>query len=151
MEGILWTLAPAIDYGVALVRVVGRFRLHAGHFVERHGLIIIIALGESIVAVGVGAVGLELRVGAVLAAVPGVVLAAGLWWAYFDYVALAAERRQIGAQRRERAALARDSYSYLHLPIVAGIVLVAQGLETPPCTGGGADINPIPDSVCIRI
>jgi low temperature requirement protein LtrA len=57
------------------------------------------------------------------------VLAAGLWWAYFDYVALAAERRLISAQGQERATLARDSYSYLHLPMVAGIVLVALGVK----------------------
>ncbi|MDQ3863340.1 MAG: low temperature requirement protein A, partial [Actinomycetota bacterium] len=94
-----------------------------------HGLIIIIALGESIVAIGVGAAGLELTAGVVLAAVLGVVLAAGLWWAYFDRVALAAERRLVGARGRERAALARDSYSYLHLPMVAGIVLVALGVK----------------------
>jgi low temperature requirement protein LtrA len=128
-QGVLWALALAIDYGVALVRGVGGFSVHAGHFVERHGLIIIIALGESIVAIGVGAAGLELKVGVVLAAVLGVVLAAGLWWAYFDQVALAAERRLIRAQGHERAALARDSYSYLHLPMVAGIVLVALGIK----------------------
>jgi low temperature requirement protein LtrA len=103
--------------------------VHAGHFVERHGLIIIIALGESIVAIDVGAAGLELGAGVVLAAVLGMVLAAGLWWAYFDYVALAAERRLISAQGQERATLARDSYSYLHLPMVAGIVLVALGVK----------------------
>ena len=128
-QGALWAFALAIDYGVALLRGVSGFRVHAGHFVERHGLIIIIALGESIVAIGVGAAGLELGVGVVLAAILGVVLAAGLWWAYFDYVALAAERRLIRAQGHERATLARDSYSYLHLPMVAGIVLVALGIK----------------------
>jgi low temperature requirement protein LtrA len=128
-QGVLWSLALAIDYGVALLRGVAGFRVHAGHFVERHGLIIIIALGESIVAIGVGAAGLELGAGVVLAAILGMVLAAGLWWAYFDYVALAAERRLIRAQGHERATLARDSYSYLHLPMVAGIVLVALGVK----------------------
>jgi low temperature requirement protein LtrA len=128
-QGVLWAFALAIDYGVALLRGVAGFRLHAGHFVERHGLIIIIALGESIVAIGVGAAGLEPGVGVVLAAVLGVVLAAGLWWAYFDYVALAAEGRLIRAPRHERATMARDSYSYLHLPMVAGIVLVALGIK----------------------
>jgi low temperature requirement protein LtrA len=128
-QGVLWALALAIDYGVALLRGVSGFRVHAGHFVERHGLIIIIALGESIVAIGVGAAGLELGTGVVLATILGMVLAAGLWWAYFDYVALAAERRLIRAQGHERATLARDSYSYLHLPMVAGIVLVALGVK----------------------
>jgi low temperature requirement protein LtrA len=128
-QGVLWALALAIDYGVALLRGVAGFRVHAGHFVERHGLIVIIALGESIVAIGVGAAGLELGAGVILAAVLGMVLAAGLWWAYFDYVALAAERRLIRAQGHERATLARDSYSYLHLPMVTGIVLVALGVK----------------------
>ena len=128
-QGVLWSLALAIDYGVALLRGVAGFRVHAGHFVERHGLIIIIALGESIVAIGVGAAGLELGAGVVLAAILGMILAAALWWAYFDYVALAAERRLIRAQGHERATLARDSYSYLHLPMVAGIVLVALGVK----------------------
>ena len=128
-QGVLWALALAIDYGVAVLRGVAGFRVHAGHFVERHGLIIIIALGESIVAIGVGAAGLELGAGVVLAAVLGMILAAGLWWTYFDYVALVAERRLISAQGHERATLARDSYSYLHLPMVAGIVLVALGVK----------------------
>ncbi len=128
-QGVLWALALAIDYGVALLRGVAGFRVHAGHFVERHGLIIIIALGESIVAIGVGAAGLELGAGVVLAAALGMILAAGLWWAYFDYVALAAERRLIRSQGHERATLARDSYSYLHLPMVTGIVLVALGVK----------------------
>ena len=84
---------------------VAGFQVHAGHFVERHGLIIIIALGESIVAIGVGAAGFELGVGVVLAALLGVALAAGSWWAYFDYVARVAQRRLIRAQGHDRAAL----------------------------------------------
>jgi low temperature requirement protein LtrA len=129
LQAVLWAFALAIDYGVPLVRGVGGFSVHAGHFVERHGLIIIIALGESIVAIGVGAAGLGLTAGVIVAAVLGVVLAAGLWWAYFDRVALAAERRLVEARGNERARLARDSYSYLHLTMVAGIVLVALGTK----------------------
>jgi low temperature requirement protein LtrA len=128
-QGALWAFALAIDYGVALLRGVAGFSVHAGHFAERHSLIIIIALGESIIAIGIGAAELELGVGVILAAILGIILAAGLWWAYFDHVALAAERRLIRAQGRERATLARDSYSYLHLPMVAGIVLVALGIK----------------------
>ena len=105
------------------------WKLAPGHFAERHGLIIIIALGESIVAIGVGAeVGLD--TGEVVAAVLGVGVAAALWWLYFDVVALVAERRLINAaEGRERNEIARDSYSYLHLPMVAGIVLLALGLK----------------------
>ena len=128
-QGALWAVALAIDFGVALIRGVSGFRVHAGHFVERHGLVIIIALGESIVAIGVGASGLALRAEVVLAAVLGIALAAALWWAYFDLVMLAAERRLSRAKGEERARLAHDSYSYLHLPMVAGIVLGALGIK----------------------
>ena len=128
-QGALWAVALAVDYGTPLVRGVSGLRVHAGHFVERHGLFVIIALGESIVAEGLGAAGLELGAGLVLAALFGIVVAAALWWTYFDLVALAAERRLARARGNERAALARDSYSYLHLPMVAGIVLVALGLK----------------------
>jgi hypothetical protein len=69
VQGALWAVALAIDYGVAFVRGVSGFRVHAGHFVERHGLIIIIALGESIVAIGVGASGLALGPGVIVAVV----------------------------------------------------------------------------------
>ncbi|MGI8859066.1 MAG: low temperature requirement protein A [Rubrobacteraceae bacterium] len=96
---------------------------------ERHGRIIIIALGESIVAIGVGAAGLGLGPGVILASCFGIALAASLWWAYFDYVVLAAERRLSGAPIHERARLARDSYSYLYLPMAAGIVFVALGVK----------------------
>jgi low temperature requirement protein LtrA len=128
-QAALWVFALVIDYGVAFVGGVSGFRVHAGHFVERHGLIIIIALGESIVAVGVGVSGLAIGAGVIVAAVLGVALAAGLWWAYFDLVMLAAERRLSRAKGEERARLARDSYSYLHLPMVAGIIFVALGVK----------------------
>jgi low temperature requirement protein LtrA len=128
-QGALWVIALAIDYGAAFVGGVSGFRVHAGHFVERHGLVIIIALGESIVAIGVGTSGLEIGAGVVLAAVLGVALAAALWWAYFDLVMLVAERRLSAAKGEERARLARDSYSYLHLPMVAGIIFVALGIK----------------------
>src|SRR3712207_3436504 len=128
-QGTLWAAALAIDVGVSFVRGVSGFRVHAEHFVERYGLIVIIALGESIVAIGVGASGLAIGVGVVVAAVLGITLAAALWWAYFDLVMLVAGRRLSAAKGEERARLARDSYSYLHLPMVAGIVLVALGIK----------------------
>jgi low temperature requirement protein LtrA len=128
-QGVLWAVALAIDYGVAAVRGVSGFRVHAGHFVERYGFIIIIALGESIVAIGVGASGLALRAGVVVGAVLGVALAAALWWTYFDLVMLFAERRLSAVKGEEQARLARDSYSYLQMLMVAGIIFVALGLK----------------------
>ena len=128
-QGALWAAAIAVDLAVSFVRGVSGFGVHADHFVERHGLIVIIALGESIVAVGVGASGLEIGTGIVIATVLGVALAAALWWAYFDLVMLVAGRRLSAAKGAERARLARDSYSYLHLPMVAGIIFVALGIK----------------------
>jgi low temperature requirement protein LtrA len=128
-QGVFWAAAIGIDLGVSLVRGVSGFRVHAGHFVERFGLIIIIALGESIVSIGVGASGLALGTGVVVAAVLGVALAAALWWVYFDLVMLVAERRLSAAKGAERARLARDAYPYLHLPMVVGIIFVALGIK----------------------
>ena len=128
-QGALWAVALAIDLGVSFVRGVSGFRVNAEHFVERYGLIVIIALGESIVAIGVGASGLTIGAGVVVAAVLGIALAAALWWAYFDLDMLVAGQRLFAAKGEERARLARDAYSYLHLPMVAGIVLVALGIK----------------------
>ena len=105
------------------------WKLVPGHFAERHGLIVIIALGESIVAIGVGAAG-ALTFGIGTAAVLGVALAAAMWWIYFDIVALVSGRRLGDAEPgRVQNEMARDSYSYMHLLMVAGIVLVALGLK----------------------
>jgi low temperature requirement protein LtrA len=89
---------------------------------------VIVALGESIVAIGAGA-GFDLETGEVIAAVLAIVAVAALWWAYFDIVALVAEKRLVEAAPGEQAPLARDSYSYLHFPMIAGIVLLAVGLK----------------------
>ncbi|HSK54387.1 MAG TPA: low temperature requirement protein A [Jiangellales bacterium] len=129
-QGSMWALAVAIDLGGPALFGVAGWRLVPAHFAERHGLVIILALGESIVVLGIGA-GLGLDGPVIVAVILGVALASALWWIYFDVVALITERRLTrAAPGRERNALARDSYSYLHLPMVAGIVLVAYGLES---------------------
>jgi len=128
-QGGLWALALLLDMlGPYLFGSEG-WKLVPGHFAERHGLIVIIALGESIVAIGVGAeVGVD--AGVVAAAVFGIVVAAALWWLYFDVVALVAARRlEHAAPGRERNEIARDSFSFLHLPMIAGIVLLALGFK----------------------
>lgn len=130
LQGGLWALAIVIDFGGPALFGLEGWKLSPAHFAERHGLVIIIALGESIVAIGVGAEELQLDTGLILAAAIGISIAAAQWWQYFDIVALVAERRLTrAAPGRERNAIARDSYSYLHLPMVAGIVLVALGLK----------------------
>jgi low temperature requirement protein LtrA len=128
-QALCWIGALAIDYGGLMVRGVEGWRVAAKHFSERHGLIIIIALGESIVALGVGAGGLELDAGLIAAALLGIAIASAMWWAYFDFVALVAERRLRTAPRDEQVRIARDSFTYLHLPMVAGIVVFALGVK----------------------
>ncbi len=128
-QGALWALALLLDMGGPYIFGSRGWKLVPGHFAERHGLIVIIALGESIVAIGVGAAG-ALTLGIGTAAVLGVALAAGLWWVYFDIVAIVSGRRLVEAEPGQvQNEMARDSYSYMHLPMIAGIVLVALGLK----------------------
>ncbi len=128
-QGGLWALAVTLDMLGPYVFGSEGWVIEPEHFAERHGLILIIALGESIVAIGLGAeAGVD--AGVVAGAVLGVALAAALWWLYFDVVALVAARRlERAAAGKERNEIARDSYSYLHFPMVAGIVLIALGLK----------------------
>ncbi|MGH2960958.1 MAG: low temperature requirement protein A [Solirubrobacterales bacterium] len=128
-QALIWCLALAIDYGGPSVFGVSGYQVSPGHFAERYGLVLIIALGESIVAIGVGAAGIPLDAAVVAAALAGIVIAGSLWWAYFDVAAVLAERRLRAAAGDARARLARDSYSYLHLPMIAGIVLLALGVK----------------------
>jgi low temperature requirement protein LtrA len=125
----LWIVALALDMAGPFFFGAQGWQLVPRHFAERHGLIVIIALGESIVAIGVGA-GVELTFDVIVGAVIAVILAAGLWWAYFDVASLMAARRLAemppGRQQNE---LARDAYSYLHFPMIAGVVLAAFGIK----------------------
>jgi low temperature requirement protein LtrA len=128
-QAAVWSLALLLDVAEPFFFGSTGWRLVPRHFAERHGLIVIIALGESIVAIGVGAEA-HLSAGIAAAAALGIALASALWWIYFDVVALVSARRLVRApEGRERNELARDSYSYLHFPMVAGIVLVAVALE----------------------
>jgi low temperature requirement protein LtrA len=130
LQGGIWAVALTLDVAGPYFFGAEGWKLVPGHFAERHGLIVLIALGESIVAVGAGAQH-HIGAGQVTAAVLGVVIAGALWWMYFDVVALVAERRlSSAAPGRERNEIARDSFSFLHLPMIAGIVLFALGLKT---------------------
>jgi low temperature requirement protein LtrA len=142
-QGIVWLVALAVDYSGPLFGGGRGWRVFPAHFAERHGLIVIIALGESIVAIGIGAAGIDLGGRVVLAAILGVVVSAALWWSYFDVVAIVAERKMTEAKGVARSRIARDSYSYLHLPMVAGIILLALGVKK---TIGHVDepLEPVP-------
>jgi low temperature requirement protein LtrA len=127
-EGV-WLAALVLDMAGPYLFGSEGWKLVPGHFAERHGLIVLIALGESIVAIGVGS-SAGVTAGVVAAAVLGMAVAGILWWLYFDVVALVAKRRlSNAAPGRERNEIARDSFSYLHFPMVAGIVLLALGLK----------------------
>ena len=128
-RALCWIGALLIDYGGLMVGSTEGWRVEPRHFAERHGLIIIIALGESIVALGAGA-SLGVSPGVLVAVALGLAVAACLWWAYFDVVSTVAERKLREAGPQARARIARDSYSYLHLPMVAGIVIFAFGAKT---------------------
>jgi low temperature requirement protein LtrA len=129
-QELAWVVVLVLDYVTGGLRGIGGWRLSPGHFVERHGLIVIIALGESIVAIGVGAEGSDLGAGELAAAALGVIAAGALWWTYFDRIADIGEHAlEARAAGRERNTLARDSFSYLHLAMVGGIVLFALGMK----------------------
>jgi low temperature requirement protein LtrA len=127
-RALCWVGALAIDYGGLFLSGTSGWRVAPSHFAERHRLIVIIALGESIVALGAAsslALGADVITGALL----GIAVAACLWWAYFDVVATVAERRLRAAPPDEQARMARDSFTYLHLPMIAGIVVFAFGVK----------------------
>jgi low temperature requirement protein LtrA len=125
----LWVIALAILYAGALIGRGQGWRISPAHFAERYGLIVIVALGESIVAIGVGTAGVSLSPSVVSAVVLGIVVIAALWWAYFDVIAVLGQRQLSETSGATRARLARDQYSYLHMPMIAGIVLFALGLK----------------------
>jgi low temperature requirement protein LtrA len=128
-QAAVWAAALVLDLLGALVGGGRGWHLSAGHFAERHALVVIIALGEGIVALGLGAPR-ELDAGVIAAGLLGLSIACALWWAYFDVVAIVAERKlQELAGTNAQLRMARDSYSYLHLPMVAGIVLFAVGVK----------------------
>ena len=118
-----------IAYAAPYEAGVDGWSVEPAHFSERYGLIIIIALGESMVSIGIGAaeerIGWQLVIGVVL----GVFILAAMWWMYFDVVSKVAEQRLSQVSGPERNAMARDSYTYLHLPMVIGIVFLALGLK----------------------
>ena len=146
-RALCWLAALAIDYGGLAVRGTEGWRVEPAHFAERHAGIIIIALGESIISVGAGAGQLELGARVIVAALLGTTAAAALWWAYFDVVALAGERRMRALPFAAQTRIARDSYTYLHLPMVAGIVLFALGVkESLP-----ADAHRLPEVVAVAL
>ena len=122
LGGILHWITPYLIHQSA-------FTIRAGHFVERHGLILLIALGESVVAVGIGLGAIELPAGRIVAALLGLALTAALWWLYFSGDDERAEAALDAAQGEHKPWLALNAFGYAFVPILGGIVLVAAGLK----------------------
>ena len=129
----LWAAALAIDYAgpawLTRERLRGLQRVAVAHFADRYGDFVIICLGESIVSVGVGVADTkhQLSVALVATATLGLLIALAMWWTYFDSVAGAARERLRG--HGDPVLAAADSYSYLHLLIVAGVIIYAGGIR----------------------
>ncbi|HEX6419118.1 MAG TPA: low temperature requirement protein A [Acidimicrobiales bacterium] len=136
IQTALWIGAIGLSYAGPYLTGVAGFAVAPSHFAERHGLIVIVALGESVVAIGAGG---DIAVDWALAgtALAVMALVAGLWWDYFTLDAEATERALAAAEGPERARFARDVYSYLHVPLVLGIVFAAVGIHEVLVHGDG--------------
>ena len=141
-QTVLWVIAVLALYAGPLIDRGEGWHIAPAHFAERYGLVVIIALGESIVAIGFGAVGVGLTPGVITAALLGLAVIAALWWSYFDVMALLAQRLLSDTTGVARARIARDCYSYMHMPMIAGIVLFALGLKITT-----HDVNAVLDAV----
>jgi low temperature requirement protein LtrA len=128
VQTALWVIAVAVTFAGPFLTGVANFTVRPGHFVERHGLIVIIALGESIVAIG-AAEAYEVDWRLAISALVAVAMVSGLWWVYFDCESAAAEEALRQARGTSRSRMARDVYSYLHIPLVLGVVLAAVGIK----------------------
>jgi len=125
----LWLAALAVGLFGPLLGGISGWRVQPAHFIERHGLIVIIAIGESLLAIGLGARRTELDTGVIVAAVLGLVVVTSFWLAYFDFFPIRAQQLLTDRSGPQRVALARDVYTYVHLPMVAGIVLFAFAMK----------------------
>ena len=132
-QAVLWTVAVILEWStpwIANRESQSEFEIAPAHFVERHGLVIIVAIGESVVAIGIGAAGLAVDAELVLVAVLGLLVAAGLWWAYFGSDDdEQAERALTDAPARRRPWIALHGFGMAHFFLLLGIVLVAVGLK----------------------
>jgi low temperature requirement protein LtrA len=129
LRPMLWVAAIAVGLFGPLLTDTSGWRVQPAHFVERHGLIVIIAIGESLIAIGLGARGTALGAGVIVAAVLALVVVASFWLAYFDFFPIRVQQMLVDRSGSQRTTLARDVYTYLHLPMVAGIVLFAVAMK----------------------
>jgi low temperature requirement protein LtrA len=137
----LWIVAFVAHWMTPFFTRTSGFHIRAGHFVERHGLILLIAIGESVIAVGIGVRHVDANPGVLVTALLGLALAAALWWLYFDGEDERAERALIAAQGDRRTWLSLYAFGYAFLPILLGIVLVAAGVKLAVEHHGGDAVD----------
>ncbi|QBJ96944.1 low temperature requirement protein A [Rhodococcus sp. ABRD24] len=128
-QTVMWFLALAGDYLGTLVGGTGWRLRSVSHFAERHGLIVIVALGESIVSIGIGVASLPITWAIIVASLLGLAVSSLLWWAYFDVTSLMVEHAFEESAGDRRIRIAQRCYSYAHLPMVIGIVMLSLGLK----------------------
>jgi low temperature requirement protein LtrA len=126
---VLWGAAVLVEVASPYINPIGEFTISPAHFVERHGLVIIIALGESVVAIGAGAAGLPIDARLLVAAVLGLSLAYLMWWVYFSGDDTEAEHALTAIEPAKRGLAAIHAYGWAHLGLLFGIVLVAAGVK----------------------
>src|SRR5262249_25208190 len=125
----LWVAALACTYVGAALSGLSGWRVHPSHLAERYGLVVIIALGEAFVAIGIGASRVGIGIGEVVAAILGLLVATSFWLAYFDFFSIRGEQMLGQARGPARGALARDVYTLFHFPMIVGIVLLAFAMK----------------------
>ena len=126
---LLWGAAFALEWVTPMLTPIGGFRIAPAHFVERHGLVVIVALGESVVAIGIGAAHLPVDLALASVAVLGLLLAACLWWAYFGGDDRRAEQALAAVPDDRRGWVAVQAFGYCHLQMLLGIIALAAGLK----------------------
>jgi low temperature requirement protein LtrA len=127
---LCWIAAPLLQISTGYIHRIEMHSLAAAHFTERHGLVVIVAIGESIIAIGLGFRGVDLGAGAILVAVLGLCVAYYLWWFYFAGDDARAERVLAGTEEpAKRARLALNAWGYAHFPMLLGIVVLAVGIK----------------------
>jgi low temperature requirement protein LtrA len=131
MQTLLFAAAVLVDWGgIYLIARNGHWQISsAAHWNERHSLFVILAIGESLVSIGVGAAAEPISTPLLIAAVLGVAVSVALWRIYFDILSPAAEHNLVEARGKARLRMALEAYSSGHFPIIAGIILIALGLE----------------------
>jgi low temperature requirement protein LtrA len=144
----LWLAALASTYVGAGLSGSRGWQLHPSHLAERYGLVLIIALGEAFVSIGIGATGIGIGLGEVVAAILGILVATSFWLAYFDFFSIRGEQMLGNLEGEERVALARDVYAYAHLPMIVGIVLFAFAMKTIVGHVGDELDSPVAFALC---